>query len=322
MRVVLRILAVLVVLGAALWAFGPYEPADLSARFDPADMGDDIDAHFAKVEAAYDDITPGTQKQVVWSGERGAQTPLAIYYVHGFSATSEEIQPVPRRLGQQLGANVVYTRLRGHGRSGDDMAKATVADWMHDFTEGLTAAKRTGERVVIISTSTGSTLVHAAAADAGLMEDVAGLIFVSPNYGLNSPFAGLIGWPAARYWLPVLVGQRRNFEPRNEAHGTYWTTEYPSVAVMPVDALVRAVRKIDPAEFTVPVLFHFAKDDGVVRSDLSLAMVAAWGADAQVSHPELTEGDDPLSHVIVGDAMSPSQTEAALELMLGWIKGL
>ena len=187
MRLLLRLLLGLAVICGLLWIVGPYEPADISARFDPATMDADIDSHFAKVEAAYDDITPGTHKRVVWAAEKGAQTPLSIYYVHGFSATSEEIRPIPDRIAEALGANLVYTRLRGHGRSSDAMAEATVAAWMNDVTEGLEAAKRAGERVIIISTSTGGTLVHAAAVDSGLMQDVAGLIFVSPNFGLNSP---------------------------------------------------------------------------------------------------------------------------------------
>lgn len=322
MRIVIKSFALLGALVAALWALGPYEPADVAARFDPEALGDDLDAYFAAAERAYDDITPGTEKRVIWAGAPGARTPLSILYVHGFSATSEEIRPVPDRLAAALGANLVYTRLTGHGRSGDAMAEATVADWMRDLTEGIAAAKRAGERVVILSTSTGGTLVTAAADDAAVMEGVAGLIFVSPNYGLNNPAAALIGWPGARYWLPLLVGQRRSFEPMNEGHATYWTTEYPSVSVMPMDALIRAVMKKDMGAIGVPALFHFAPDDQVVRPDITAEVARRWGGPVTTSAPELGAGDDPLAHVIAGDVMSPGQTEATVAVMLEWIEGL
>ena len=322
MRIALRLILGLVVLCGILWLVGPYEPANISARFDPAAMQDDIDAHFAQSEAAFDDITPGTEKRVVWAGAPGETTPLSVLYVHGFSATSEEIRPVPDRIAEALGANLVYTRLKGHGRSGDAMAEATVADWMVDLTEALEAAKRTGERVLVISTSTGGTLVTAAAVDAELMENVAGLIFVAPNFGLNSPVAALIGWPAARYWLPVLAGQRRSFEPANEAHGRYWTTEYPSVAVMPMDAAIRAVVSLDLSAVKVPALFHYSPDDQVVNPQVTAEIVKRWGGPTKTSAPTLTEQDDPLAHVIAGDVMSPSQTEATVALMLDWIESL
>ena len=192
MRFLVWLVAIIVVVSGVLLLVGPYEPADIGARYDASQMDADLDAHFARVEAKYGDITPGVEKRVVWAGAAGVKTPLSILYVHGFSATSEEIRPVPDMLAEALSANLIYTRLAGHGRSGDAMAEATVADWMRDVSEGILAAKRAGERVVILSTSTGGTLVTAAATDPDLMEDVAGLIFVSPNYGLNSPLAGLI----------------------------------------------------------------------------------------------------------------------------------
>ncbi len=322
MRFVFRFFAVLALVVGALWVFGPYEPADLSVRFDPAELGDDLDAHFAKVESAYSDITPGVEKRVVWAGEPAKKTPVSILYVHGFSATSEEIRPVPDDIAKALGANLIYTRLAGHGRGGDAMAEATVAAWMQDLTEGLAAAKLAGERVVVLSTSTGGTLVAAAVHDTDLMSDVAGLIFVSPNFGLNNPLAALIGWPAARYWLPVLAGQSRSFEPQNEAHATYWTTEYPSVSVMPMDALIREVNKLDYSTVRVPALFHYAPQDAVVRADVTASVAAAWGGPSKSTAPDLTDEDDPLAHVIAGDVMSPNQNDATVALMVDWIEGL
>jgi len=154
------------------------------------------------------------------------------------------------------------------------------------------------------------------------MEDVAGLIFVSPNYGLNSPLARLIGWPAARYWLPVLAGQRRSFEPGSADHARYWTTEYPSVAVMPMDAAIRAVAGLDLSQVKVPALFRFSHDDTVVAPDKTQEVIARWGGATSTSHPELTPKDDPMAHVIAGAVMSPAQTEATVAVMRAWIEGL
>jgi len=311
-------LLAIVAIVAALWLFGPYEDATLTAR--AAAVDPDLDAYFAQVEAAYADITPGVEKRVIWADQPGAQTDWAILYVHGFSATSEDIRPVPDRLANALGANLILTRLQGHGRGGDAMAEGSVQGWVRDLDEGVQAARIAGRRVLILSNSTGGTLVAALAQDSAMMRDVAGLILVSPNFGINNRLAPLLGWPAARYWLPPLAGVRRSFEVRNAAHGTYWSTQYPSVAVMPVAALIDAANALDHSAQTIPALFWFSMDDQVVRPDAAAHIAAIWGGPSTVVNPVIGPGDDVYSHVVAGDILSPGQTDGTVKGMLEWVR--
>ena len=317
-----RCLLTLIILIAALWFFGPYEPADLTARFDESQLDGGVDAYLAQREAQFDDITEGVEKRVIWAGEAEEKTPISILYVHGFSATSQEIRPVPDEVAAALGANLIFTRLQGHGRPGAAMAEATVKGWMHDVAEGFAIARKTGDRVLVISTSTGGTLMGAAAVDETLMQDVAGIVFVSPSFALNTPVAPLLTWPAARYWLPLLAGANRDWEPRNEDHGRYWTRNYPSVAVMPMGALIKAVDALDLSQVAVPALFLFSKEDEVVRPDVTQAVSEEWGGPVEVINPVMGEGDDPQSHVIAGDIMSPGQNAATIEAITNWARGL
>ena len=158
-----RLVLVLLVGFGLLALLGPREKVDLSAGFDASLLGDDIDDYFEREEAKFSDIVEGVQKRVVWAGDVGVKTPISVLYIHGFSASSEEIRPVPDKVAEALGANLVYTRLTGHGRSGAAMAQATASDWMRDTAEALAAARAVGESVVVIATSTGGTLVAAAA---------------------------------------------------------------------------------------------------------------------------------------------------------------
>jgi alpha-beta hydrolase superfamily lysophospholipase len=317
-----RVLLTIAAVGVFMWIFGPRELVDLTPSFDSAQMGADLDAYFEGVESAYPDITPGAQKRVVWAGEPGARREWAVVYIHGFSATSEEIRPVPDRIAKALGANIVFTRLTGHGRSGDAMAEGSAEAWMNDVAEALEAGRRVGDKLLVISTSTGGTLMAAAAQNPQMMQGVVGSIFVSPNFGLNNPAAPLLTWPAARYWLPVIAGQRRSFEVRNEAHGKFWTTEYPSVAIFPMAALVKEVVALDHGKGTVPALFWYSREDKVVRPEASDAIKNAWGGPVAVVHPTLSDQDDPYAHVLAGSVMSPNQTEAAVQGMLTWVKSL
>ena len=310
------------VLGAGLWAFGPYEPVDLRASFDPAKFDDGVGAYFKRVESAYSDITPGTEKRAVWAAEPEVRTPLSVVYIHGFSGTSEEIRPVPDRVAQALGANLVYTRLAGHGRPGAAMAEPTVNDWMQDLAEALAAARKVGERVVVIATSTGATLMTAAALDAEMSRDVAGIVMVSPNYGINHPVAALLTWPAARYWLPLLAGKERSFPARSPEHERFWTTSYPSGAAMPMAALVKAVVALKVEETQIPALFWFSEQDQVVRPDLTSGVSARWGGPVKVQNHDPGPDDDPYAHVMAGDVMSPGQTDRAVQDILSWVADL
>jgi len=322
LKTLLYVVLALMVLVVALFLFGPYESSDLSTDFDDTEMQAGVSAYLTAQEARFDDITSGTEKRVIWYDVPDERTEIAVLYLHGFSATAQEIRPVPDLVADGLGANLVYTRLAGHGRTGAALAEASVADWMRDVAEGLAAARMVGERVVIISTSTGGTLAAAVAVDDSLSQDVAGIVFVSPNFGINNPLAPLLTFPAARHWLPMLAGHERSFEPHNAQQGVFWTTRYPSVATLPMAALVREVVGLDLSVTEIPALFMFSKDDTVVLPQKTAEVAARWGGKAVILHPDLGPEDDPDAHVIAGDIMSPGQTESAAERMLEWIRGL
>jgi alpha-beta hydrolase superfamily lysophospholipase len=319
MRWVLRVLLALALLVAAGFWLAPREPVEMPPPFDTGRLGGGVDAYLAAREAAHDDIRPDSHKRVIWAGAPETRTALAVLYLHGFSASSQEIRPVPDMVAQAFGANLVYTRFRGHGRDGDAMAGATASDWLADAAEALAVARRAGDRVVILATSTGATVATLALSDPGLREGVAGAILVSPNFGIDNPLAPLLTWPGARHWLPLLAGKRRSFAPRNPGQAAEWTTEYPSTAVFPMAALVARARSLDPATIPVPALFYYSDADQVVRPDLTDRVLARWGGPATRIAPALADGDDPLAHVVAGDIMSPGNTIAAAEAMIGWI---
>ncbi len=303
-----------------LWAVGPYEAVPLRADFDGARLENGVGAYLAGQEARFGDITPGVEKRVIWrQGARERRTPVSILYVHGFSATSEEIRPVPDLVAAMLGANLVYTRLRGHGRGGAALAEASVADWMADLAEGLAAARAVGDRVVVIATSTGATLTAAALLDPRMSKAVEAVVFVSPNFRIHDPAAVLLTLPGARYWVPLLAGRERSFAPQNDGQATYWTTSYPTVALMPMAALVRRVAGLDFAQVRIPALFWLSDADRVVRPDVSRRIAEAWGGKVRVQAVDMGPGDDPNAHVIAGDILSPGQTDAAALAMVDWL---
>lgn len=322
-RIIGRVALVGGIAGAALWAFGPYEPVDFQADFDPRRFGEGVQVYFESIESQFKDITPGVEKRVIWrDGFKEQRTPYSVLYVHGFSATSEEIRPVPDRVADALSANLVYTRLAGHGRGSAPMAGPTVNHWMQDVAEGLEAARAVGDRVVVMATSTGATLVTAALADPKQTQDVAAVIMVSPNYAINDPAAFLLTWPAARYWVPLAVGETRTFKADSDAHATYWTTSYPVTALMPLAALVKSAAALDLSGLRLPLLVHLSDADQVVRPDITREVLADWGGPTVFKTFDMEPGDDASAHVITGDIQSPGQTDASVASMVQWLSDM
>ncbi|MBU3000681.1 lysophospholipase [Roseovarius nubinhibens] len=323
MRRALRWAGITLGLGVlALVTLAPREPVEMGATFEPRKFGEGVDVYLEVMESRFDDIRDGAQKRIVWAGPSEMRTPLSIVYVHGFSASSEEIRPVPDRVAEALGANLFFTRLSGHGRGAEAMGEPRVGDWMQDMAEALAVGRAIGDEVIVIGTSTGATLAHAALFDAAMAEKIRGVVLISPNYGINNPMAPLLTWPGARQWLPLVAGARRSFEPQNEGHAKFWTTEYPSTAVFPMAALVAHVRGMDHANLSVPALFYYDDGDQVVRPDLTDGVVAHWGGAATRGRPVLTETDDRFAHVVAGDILSPGNTGRAVEEIVAWVNKL
>lgn len=322
MRRIGGVLACLFLAIAAIWAFAPDEPVDRQITFDASALPDDLDGWLAAEEQQFSDIRPGTAKRIVWAGAKGEKTPLAVVYLHGFSASAEEIRPVPDAVAKALGANLFYTRLAGHGRTSAAMAEPVAGDWIEDMAEAMAIGRRLGKRVLILSTSTGGTLAALAAVDPDLREGLAGVVFVSPNFGLKGAAGVLLDLPLVRYWGPLVAGAEQGFTPKNAGQAAYWTTSYPTVALMPMAALVRVVRALDFGAVRAPALFIYTAADQVVDPERTAAVAAAWGGPKEVFMPVLGPGDDRYSHVIAGAIMSPGQTEAVVARITLWARGL
>lgn len=119
---IVRILIVIVFLS------GPR--VDTNIRINPLILPEDLDQYLAESESEFNDIIPGAEKKIFWAGKKGVQTPYSLVYLHGFSACRQETAPLSEIVAEKLGANLFYTRFKGHGRTGDAMLEGSVDAWL------------------------------------------------------------------------------------------------------------------------------------------------------------------------------------------------
>ena len=322
-----RIVALSIVGVLAVAALGPRARVDGQGRVDPVDVPVDVmdvmavDSFVAATEAAVPGIREGDGKRILWvSPEAPAPTPLSVVYLHGFSADPHEIDPVPQRLADSLGANLFITRLAGHGLvDGAGLAEVSATDWLRDTEEALAIGSRLGGKVVLVGTSTGGTLAVWAAVQSSRREDLAAMVLISPNFGPRDASAGLLLWPWGGLFGRLAIGAERCWTPINAEQERHWTTCYPTRALLPMMALVDFVRNTDLSRVRVPTLVLFSPEDRVVDSDEIRRLVPMFGSATRELVP-VTGDEDPSHHVLAGDIVSPGTTDAVVAQMLDFVR--
>ncbi len=318
-RKILIAIVLLVLAAGAVFAVGPRVAVDTNVVFDSAAIGDDVDAYLASSEAKFDDIREGLQKEIIWAYPASkAKTPLAIVYVHGFSSSKGETRPFSDIVARELGANLFYTRLTGHGRPGDALGEASVNAWVNDVAEAVAIGRRIGERVIIIATSTGGGLTAWAATRPSMLDDVAGLVLISPLFGLHDRSSFILTMPWGQTLAELMVGEYRSYEARSELQERVNTTRYPTKAILPVAAVANMAYAAPYGNAKMPALILISDGDQVVRPDRTREIAQKWVAGAEIVTVE--NADDPTQHVITGDVLSPSTTEELAERTVAWIR--
>lgn len=318
MKYSLLFLVTFFILGIAIFGMGPRPAIDPQIRFDPATLPENLDKYLAHHESGVVDLIPGAHKEIIWAKEHGQKTPVAVVYIHGFSATKYETRPYPDKIAQAFAANLYYTRLAGHGQSGKSLAEVSMNDWIQDVAEAVAIGDRLGDKVILIGTSAGGMIATWAAANPKFSNQIDGLILMSPAYAIQSLSIGMLNMPWGESLLPLIMGQSRKWEPTNEQHGKWWTTTYPSRAIFPLAALMRHVDSLDFKTIKVPTLFIYSNKDKVIDTGKVKTNIGQWG-----SRPEVivvNNSDDPSHHVIAGDILSPSTTDELVEKSVQWLK--
>ena len=83
------------------------KPVNLKSNFDPNIIGSDINEYLIKSEQKFSDIKEGIAKRIIWANKNNTKTPLSIVYIHGFTASSEEVRPLPDLIAKNIKSKLV-----------------------------------------------------------------------------------------------------------------------------------------------------------------------------------------------------------------------
>lgn len=294
----------------ALYIVGP--SVDINYKLETVTLPDNIDRYLEESESQFSDIVEGAEKKIVWNKPQSPEvTPYSIVYLHGFSASRQEIAPLCDKLSKQLSANLYYTRLTGHGRSSDAMQQVSVNALVNDANEALQIGKRIGNKVILIGTSTGGSLATWLAGHSN-DKTISAMVLLSPNFGLKRTESEIMLYPWGEMILHLVEGEEYHFSSTNELHEKYWTTRYPSSALLSMMGIVELSRKINFAQIEIPTMVLYSEQDEIVNTLEIKQRFSQLGSTKKAIVP-VNDTLDPNHHVLAGNILSPNTTDSLVE---------
>lgn len=217
---------------------------------------DDIEQYINEKEAKVEGIKIDNACQIIWANEDHKQTEYSFVYLHGFSASHGEGDPVHRNLAKRYGANLYLPRLAQHGIDNDDAyLDLTVEDLLESAKEAINIGKIIGKKVILLTCSTGSTMsLFLAAHNTG----IEGIVCYSPNVDLYSSSSEMMIYP---WGLQLTMASFRSKYRVTESDGLrerYWQCTYRVEGLVKLKALLKATMKKEIFEkITLPIFMGY-----------------------------------------------------------------
>jgi len=320
MKRVLQFLGILVVSLVLIYILGP-KPARPLLNNNLPEVVDNIEMAETYVISNDSGLTikPDNQSRIIWANDSAKEkTPYVLLYLHGFSASWYEGYPANVEFAKHFGMNAYFPRLASHGIVTEDALIDMTPDRLWESAkQALMVARILGEKVIVMSTSTGGTLGLKLAAEFPEMID--GLILYSPNIRINNGAAFMLSKPwGLQIGRKVTGGLHRvtneNFDSKD---CQYWDCKYRMEAVVYLQQLVEVTMKRETYErVKIPVFLAYyymdeTHQDETVRVDAMLEMFDQLGTTenerVKMAFPEAG------NHVIGCELTSKSYNEVLAE---------
>ena len=249
----------------------------------------ELESSINKSEKAVKGIKHDNQARIVWAdSSKKEKTKIAFLYLHGFSASQAEGDPVHRDLAKKYNANLYLSRLAEHGidRGDSTMINLTASEFEASAEAALSVAKRLGDEVVVIGTSAGGALTLFLASR---HPEIKAIILYSPCVKLFDRSALILDKPWGLQIASLVSGGRvKNFEPESSIHANYWQLSYRIEALVALQNLVSNTMKPEIfAKIKCPVFLGYyykneTEQDNTVSVPAMLKMFGELGTQAEL----------------------------------------
>ncbi len=320
MRIFKRVLAVLLII-VVVYLLGPH-PSTPDYKYNLSEIPSSATAleNYIQQQEAKHKIKPGNEAAIVWANDSSKQkTDYAIVYLHGFSASKEEGNPVHVNIAKQFGCNLYLARLSQHGiDTTDQLLDMTAESLWESAKEAYAIGKQLGNKVILMGTSTGGTLALQLAA---AYPEIAGLVLYSPNIAINDPNAWLLNNPWGLQIARLVKGSNLNTAGNNTIeYNKYWNHQYRLEATVQLQELLETSmtgENFEKIKQPTLVLYYF-KDE--INQDKVVKVSAMKEMFSTISTPEklkrMTAIPEAGNHVLASPIQSKDIVSVEKETVL------
>ncbi|MBQ2422181.1 MAG: alpha/beta fold hydrolase [Flavobacteriales bacterium] len=274
MKKTLWTISILIALLCFVYMIGPRcEKAVLSTSFPivPSTIPELIDS-ISLAESSYgDSIKSGCHSQIRLYNDT-TSTEYVLLYLHGYTATINEGMPVASHYASRYGMNMYLPRLDDHAFVTDEpLLNMTAYGLWESAKNALAVAERLGDKVIIMSTSTGGTLALTLAAT--YPEKIHALINISPNILPATLGVKLLNGPWGLEIARLVQGGKRMKVDSTNYYPEYWSEGPRLESAVELQNLVETTmnedifRKITAPSLTLAYYKDEENQDHTVRVD-------------------------------------------------------
>jgi esterase/lipase len=207
-------------------------------------------------------LKPDNEARIIWMNDSlKEKTEYAVVYLHGFSASQEEGDPVHYEFAKKFGCNLYLSRLAEHGiDTSEPLLNFTADKVWNSAKEAYEIGKQLGNKIILIGCSTGGTLALKLAAE---YPDIAGVLLFSPNIAINDGAAFILNDHWGLQVARMVKGKYNVSEDSTANEKQYWNCKYRMEATVELEELLETTMKASLFEkVKQPVLLlYYYKDE-------------------------------------------------------------
>lgn len=208
-------------------------------------------------------LKPDNEARIIWFNDSlRTKTDYAVVYLHGFSASQEEGDPIHTDFAKRFGCNLYLSRLEDHGIDTSEALLTLTADRLwNSAKEAYVIGKQLGKKVILLATSTGGSLALKLAAE---YPDIAALFLLSPNIAINDPNAWLLNNHWGLQIAQMIKGKYNTSSDTTARYAQYWHNKYRMEAAVQLEELVETTMKgstFEKVKQPVLLLYYYKDED-------------------------------------------------------------
>jgi pimeloyl-ACP methyl ester carboxylesterase len=283
-KITFKVLIAVILVATVVYFMGPKpKHPEYNTEIPPVPDLNQLEDYVKTIESKHK-VKPGNEAEIIWADSTlKSQSEYAVVYLHGYSASKEEGNPVHLHLAKEIKANLYLARLADHGVDTTAAMEYFTADRLWESAkQAMEIGKKLGKKIILVGTSTGGTLALKLAAT--YPEQINSLILISPNIEINDKMAFMLNAPwGLQIARLALGGKERLIEGESATYQKYWYTRYRLESTVQLQELVETSmnkQTFEKVKQPVLLLYYYKNEqeqDQTVKVSAELSMFDELG---------------------------------------------